>query len=159
MLTDDKREIFEKYYQRSSNYYVNQLENYQLHGKCSFSVTAFFLGIFWMAYRKMYKIVIIIIGLILLESFIEETLLNFNVISNVAYETIDRISTIIWGGIIGVYANKLYIKQSVKDIDEVLSKNYDEVELDEAINRKGGVNWLAPFVLLFGIATIVILSL
>ena len=106
MLTENNREIFEKYYQNSPSYYIKQLESYQESGKCSFSVAAFFLGLFWMAYRKMYRVVLIIIGIILAETIIEEMLLNFNVISPDAYEVIDRLSMLVWGGVIGIISNK-----------------------------------------------------
>ena len=159
MLTENNREIFEKYYQNSPSYYIKQLESYQESGKCSFSVAAFFLGLFWMAYRKMYRVVLIIIGIILAETIIEEMLLNFNVISPDAYEVIDRLSMLVWGGVIGIISNKLYIKRSIKDVEEVLSNNYNDNDINDSITRKGGVNWIAPFILLFGLVSIVILAL
>jgi hypothetical protein len=107
----------------------------------------------------MYRVVLIIIGIILAETIIEEMLLNFNVISPDAYEVIDRLSMLVWGGVIGIISNKLYIKRSIKDVEEVLSNNYNDNEINDSITRKGGVNWIAPFILLFGLVSIVILAL
>jgi len=146
MLTESNKEIFEKYYKKSTDYYIGQLESYSQRGRCSFSVSAFFLGLFWMSYRKMYKTVIIISVLIFLESILEGVLLSYNIITADAYELISKLSMIAWGAILSILANRLYIKQSIKEVDEILNKNLEEQELELEISKKGGVNWLAPFV-------------
>ena len=81
MITEDNKEFYESYFQENADYYVNQTKKIDKSGKCSFSVPAFFLGFFWMAYRKMYTHILILIGMIFAESFIEEALYEYGVIS------------------------------------------------------------------------------
>lgn len=159
MLTEDNKEFYENYFQKNSDYYINQIESFNERGKYSFSVAAFFLGIFWMAYRKMYIHLLIIIGIIYAETFIEEMLLNLNVISSSTYEIIDKLSMLVWGIVIGSISNRLYISKSQKDIKKILEENSNEEQIKDLLSRKGGTSWIAPIILLIGLGFIVFLSL
>ena len=81
MITEDNKEFYESYFQENADYDVKETKKIDKSGKCSFSVPAFFLGFFWMAYRKMYTHILILIGMIFAESFIEEALYEYGVIS------------------------------------------------------------------------------
>ena len=159
MLTEDNKEFYENYFQKNSDYYINQIESFNERGKYSFSVAAFFLGVFWMAYRKMYIHLLIIIGIIYAETFIEEMLLNLNVISSSTYEIIDKLSMLVWGIVIGSISNRLYISKSQKDIKKILEENSNEEQIKDLLSRKGGTSWIAPIILLIGLGFIVFLSL
>ena len=159
MFTEDNKEFYENYFQKNSDYYINQMESFNERGKYSFSVAAFFLGLFWMAYRKMYIHLLIIIGIIYSEAFIEEMLLNLNVISSSTYVIIDKLSMLIWGIIIGSISNRLYISKSQKDIKEILAENSNEEQIKDLLLRKGGTSWIAPIILLIGLGFIIFLSL
>lgn len=159
MLTEDNKEHYENYFQKNSDYYIDQMESFNERGKYSFSVAAFFLGIFWMAYRKMYIHLLIIIGITYAETFIEEMLLNLNVISNSTYEIIDKLSMLVWGIVIGSISNRLYISKSQKDIKKILEENSNEEQIKDLLSRKGGTSWFAPIILLIGLGFIIFLSL
>ncbi len=158
-ISENNKDLFKLYFQRNSDYYVEQMEGFEQKGKYTFSVKAFFLGIFWMSYRKMYKTILIIIAIILAESFLEEVFLIYGVISESAYLIIDKISMLIWGFAIGSLSNKLYISKCTKDINKILSHHSNEEGINEEIKRKGGVNWAAPFVLLTLLMLITLMSM
>jgi len=159
MLTEDNRELYKNYFQENSDYFIEQMERFNERGKYSFSVAAFFLGVFWMAYRKMYLHILIILGIIYAETFIEELLLNLNIISNGTYELIDKLSMLVWGIIIGSLSNRLYISKSQKIVSKILKENSNDEQINELIIQKGGTSWIAPLILIFGFGFIVFLSL
>ena len=159
MLTEDNKDIFANYFQENADYYLEQMEGFKERGRYSFSGSAFFLGIFWMAYRKMYLQIAIIFGLIYAETFIGEMLRNLNVISFDAYEIIDKLSMLIWGIVIGSISNRLYISKSQKTVKKILDENTNQEQIIELLSKKGGINWIAPFILLVGLAGIVMMSL
>ena len=159
MLTEDNKELYEQYFQKNSDYYIDQMESYKERGRYSFSVAAFFLGIFWMAYRKMYLYILIIIGIIYAETFIEELLFNLNIISGNTYEIIDKLSMLVWGFVIGAISNRLYISKSQKTIQKILEENSKEDQVNDLISRKGGTSWIAPILLLIVLVSFVLLSL
>ena len=159
MLTDERKELFHHYFQKNSDYYTRQIELYEENGKCSFSVAAFFLGVIWMAYRKMYVTVLIIIGILIAEGIIEEALLDFGIISYKTYEIIDKLFLLIWSFVIGAISNRLYIKQSIRKVNKILETNDDAEIINNEISRKGGINWLAPLGLSLLIILLLIFSL
>jgi hypothetical protein len=158
-LSENNKDLFRLYFQRNSDYYIEQMEGFEQNGKYTFSVKAFFLGIFWMSYRKMYKTILIIVAIILAQSFLEEAMLTYGVMSESTYLIIDKISMLIWGFVIGSISNKLYISKCKKDINKILSHHSNEEGINEEIKRKGGVNWAAPFVLLVLLLLAVLMSM
>ncbi len=159
MLSETDKELYKAYFQKNSDYYISQIESYNERGRYSFSVAAFFLGLFWMGYRKMYLHVIIIAAIIFAEGIIEETLLQTNTISFNAYGIIDKISTLIWGIVISSIANRLYISKSQRTIKKILNENSNEEQIMDLIARKGGTSWIAPIIIFIVLASIVLVSL
>ena len=157
-LTEQQKEIFEAYYYKNSEYYIERLEKYINNEKNTFSIKGFFLGLFWMSYRKMYKIVIIIFLILLFETYLEEILYAYNLMPEFLYQLLGKAGLIIWGTIYGFIANRLYIAKSIKDIDKI-SNSYSDIEqCKERAKLKGGVNWFAPFVLLLIIIVLLIIA-
>jgi hypothetical protein len=159
MLTDDNRVLFENYFQKNSDYYIRQMERFNERGKYSFSIAAFFLGIFWMAYRKMYLQIFIILGIIYAEAFVEQLLLDLNVISINTYVLIDNLSRVAWAIVIGSISNRLYISKSQRIISKILEENPNAENINNLLIQKGGTSWIAPSILLFGLGFIILLSL
>lgn len=159
MLTEDNKELYENYFQENADYYINQMKKFNQRGRCSFSIPAFFLGFFWMAYRKMYIHVLIITGIIIAETYIEEALYEYGFISFETYEAIDAISRIAWAIAIGFLANRLYITKSQKVINRIMEEHSDKEHRIQALTKKGGTSLLGPILLLVGIVLIVMLSL
>jgi hypothetical protein len=148
MLMEDKGELLNIYFRRNSDYYIGQMNKYEERGKCSFSVAAFFLGIFWMAYRKMYVHILIVFGIISVETLIRETLYYINVISTSIYEIIDNLFPLILALVIGFLSNRFYIIKTKRAIQKILTENNNEEVIKGLVSKKGGTNLAAPFLLL-----------
>ncbi|WP_299763738.1 DUF2628 domain-containing protein [uncultured Dokdonia sp.] len=159
MLTEENKEFYEKYFQENADYYLIQMKKLDKQGKCSFSIPAFFLGFLWMAYRKMYKYILILMGIIIAEAFIEEALYSFGIISIEIYEIIDIISRIFWAIVIGLLANKFYILKSQKDINRIMEEHSDKERRIHLITKKGGTSLIAPISLIAIIVLLVVVGI
>jgi hypothetical protein len=160
MLTEHNREHYESYFQNNADYYIGQIERHNKRGTYSFNAAAFFLGLFWMMYRKMYTHVILVIGIIYVEMRTEEMLLNANLISYETYELVDKFSMLAWAILWGFLSNRLYISKSHKVIERVLAENQNEEEINASLTRKGGTSWVATIALLliFGFALYILIE-
>ncbi|RED42769.1 uncharacterized protein DUF2628 [Winogradskyella eximia] len=158
MLTEENRIQYENYFQSNSDYYLEQMAKIDSRKKFTFNIAAFFLGIFWMAYRKMYIHIVIVFGIIFAEMLIEEMLLDLGVISYAVYETIDFLSMFIWSFLFATLSNGLYISKTKKEIRKILNENENTKIQNELISKKGGVNSFAPFILLLIIIGLISIS-
>jgi len=144
----NQKEIYEAYFGRNVEYYTERLEDYHNGQKTSFSFKAFFLGLFWMTYRKMYGHLFAIMAIILVEGIIVELLYQFDIINEGVYNIENMISILLLSGLFGMFANKFYLEKSIKNVETIMAQYNDRETMLEAAKKKGGVNWVAPFVLL-----------
>lgn len=158
MLTEENRINYENYFQSNSDYYIEQMEKFENGNKFTFNVVAFFLGVFWMAYRKMYIHIVIVFGILFTEMLIEEMLLDFGVISYAVYEIIDLISMFVWSFLMATLSNRFYISKTKKDLYKILSENQDNEVRSKLISKKGGVNSYAPLILIAILLSLVFLN-
>ena len=113
-----------------SSYYEKkwQLNSGQLKG---FNVAAFFLGVVWLIYRKMYIYALIFIMLIGLDIWIETY-----------YPLPDSVGSAINIAIattFGILGNTLYKTHAEKKVKEILSAT-SAADLQLELNKKGGTN-------------------
>lgn len=145
----NKEELYAAYFQKSSAYYLKRLEEYKKGNKTIFNVYAFFFGIFWLMYRKMYKEAVIIILILFVEGVLENAVLK-----NLPQQTqtsIDRILTIFFALVIGTAANSWYFRKAEKAVNDVTQQELDRDAQLKAIEAKGGVSY---WFLLLLIATV-----
>ena len=106
-MTNDLQ-LFELYFQKSKEYYLDKLTKYKSGQKFTFNIFAFLFGLFWFVYRKMYLQALIILLVIIGEGFIEQLILTNSVDENTS-SIINIISTIAIATITGLLGNNLYI--------------------------------------------------
>lgn len=147
-MSEEEKVIYEDYFQSNSDYYIKQLNFFNEKGRCFFNVPAFFVGMFWMAYRKMYLHILIFFVLIYLQITIEEALFNYSVISASVYEIVNYISMIVWPSLFGFFSNKLYVLKAKKDVSVILSEELNIDNVKKIVTKKGGTNQFAPLILL-----------
>lgn len=118
----------------------------------SANFAAFFLGVFWLGYRKMYKPIFIIVALYLVIDFLMINVFHYQY-SDSFIAPIDRIIGLITAIILAIYGNILYKKHVSKNVDKIKAKNLS-IEQEEIIaKQKGGRSWLGVFltaVIFFG---------
>ena len=127
---------------RNSAYYLTRWG--QLDGtlrKISFSLkainwSAFFLNIFWVAYRKMYAIAIIYALVMCAVMGVIEAFFTLPA-------SVNNGTSIALMLVCGVYGNHLYKRHVEKQIATIKANLKTELQ-DAAIRKKGGVSYIAP---------------
>lgn len=150
-MEDDK--LYAAYFKKDIEYYLNTFERYRNGNKYVFNVYAFFFGVFWFMYRKMYREALIIILVIVAEGYLEDILTAG--MNETAIKVVTRISTIAIGIIVAMLANALYIRKAESIIGKAKQEQTDQEDLISDLQKKGGVSYLFLIAVLIGIAGIV----
>lgn len=130
---------------KNTEYYMDKFQKYEVNQSfASWNWAAFFLTIYWLLYRKMYKVAAIVFATNLAMTFI---LSIFAPIVSLA---------IMIG--LGVYGNLLYTKDSIKKITNIkrFSSNLSESEYSNRLMFNGGTSLTAIFIFA-GITIVIIL--
>lgn len=124
---------------KNTEYYFEKFKaNETKKNFASWNWASFFLGTYWLLYRKLYKW---FIGVLLVKLF--GTLLISTFSSTLA--TIFDLAIMI---LLGVYGNCIYVYSSKKKISSLKSFFTKFGNSTEAIKENGGTNLVAPLVLL-----------
>jgi len=112
------------YWDRNPFYYEGQRDIISKGSLITWNWSAFFFGIFWLAYRKMY----VYAGLLLVLAWLSPSQL---------------LSTFITL-LLGMFGNYLYIKFTEVKVEEIRANNHDETSALEELKVKGGVTYWGP---------------
>lgn len=106
-----------------------------------FNVAAFFLGIFWLCYRKMYKAAFIYMAVVTVLDLIVMRVLSMD-----AYEKIGNMVFMIAPAVVlGVLANRFYLQHCIKQIKQATSTASDTGIICQQLSAEGGTTWLGAF--------------
>jgi Zn-dependent protease len=97
----------------------------------SWNMAAFFLGVSWMIYRKMYKYALIAVGVIIFESMLEE-MLGFTLAMTYGVNIAIAL-------FFGFYGNAIYQRHVNNKINEI-NTSYPPQQVETEIEKQGGVN-------------------
>ena len=97
---------------------------------------AFFLGIFWLGYRKMYQPIIIILGIYLAFDFLE-VVTNYHPFASMLVKVVPYARL----HCLGMYGNALYYRHARKQINKILPYDPDH----QLLSRKGGTSGKGVF--------------
>ncbi len=123
-------------------YYVEKWIAIEDNGKDSFNIGAFFFGAFWMLYRKMYKESIIVMMLILLETYLEGYIIS--IFEWWEYEVVlNLISSLTIATVIGFFGNRLYLNSTNQKIKELKVINREQSAYQSVLAYVGGTSWAA----------------
>jgi hypothetical protein len=120
---------------------------------------AFLLSGLWLPYRKMYRISILLWGIILVESIGEDILLGESAASKIFSRLVGLAAAIVCG----VFGNRWYLSHARKVIAAVRSQGLPEEEHLRVLTRRGGTSLLASLLcivlfLVVGIALFMVLA-
>lgn len=137
-----------------ADYYIGVTEDLD-EGKIRFNEGAFFFGMFWMAYRKMYVQAAITFAIIMAESALEDWLIP-GLSKTFAYSLI---SNLLIASVIGFIGNRLYVRFARRRVAEltqnVLTYSTPDASIVAQLREQGGVSWLGPVVLLLAFILLV----
>ena len=103
----------------------------------SFNVAGFFLGIFWLCYRKMY----IAAALIMLAITVIDLIMMY-VLGMERYNILGQSTfMMVWIVMTGILGNYLYFDHSVRQIKKTTSVTSDLNMIREQLAKKGGTSW------------------
>lgn len=131
-----------------ARYYLDVAQDFRDGVPFRYNIAAFFLGLFWMLYRKLYAVFVITALLVVLEQQLEQRLLP-NLAANPAWNTFSNLVT---ASLVGMLGNRLYLRQAVNKIAEVTALGLGEEATLAELRRRGGTSWAGPLALIAFVA-------
>ncbi|WP_298547134.1 DUF2628 domain-containing protein [uncultured Aquimarina sp.] len=141
-------EHYTSFFMDEDDYYIDVVRSYGNGRRFRFSPYAFFLGVFWLLYRKMYLTVFTLFLLGMAETMFMDLLYENYLISDRTYKTIDIISRILWSAGLGFFGNKFYILEANRKISKVLNKNLSEEDTRVQLGKLGGTTLLPHLIII-----------
>lgn len=127
-----------------ADYYTDVAEDLDA-GKLRFNEGAFFLGMFWMAYRKMYANAAITFGFFVVEGLLEDWLIPE--LSQTKGYILG--SGLVIASVLGTIGNRLYINFARQRVSTIASPAADlDPDTITQLRKAGGTSWTGPLVLL-----------
>jgi hypothetical protein len=154
LTMNESLEFYEAFFQKQTQYYLNRLKRYKEGDKFTFNVFAFFFGIFWFTYRKMYIEAVLIIVFIVIEAYLEN-LTFYDEFEGGAPPTVRIIGTIAVNFLIGFVANYLYLRKAIKTVNRIGAHRDGETQLI-MLKRKGGVSFIILLLLMLAVLSLFI---
>lgn len=129
---------------KKADYYLGKWNNPKNKGSnMGWNWAAFLAGMFWLGYRKMYKIVLIILG-----AFVAFDIVSY-IINNPAMDKMNNTIGIVVAAVLGISGNYYYFKHTQKNIEDVKQQFPNNLQEQEAALRKrGGSSWGGVFIVL-----------
>ncbi|MDR1505294.1 MAG: DUF2628 domain-containing protein [Prevotella sp.] len=138
-IIDDKL-YYRTFFGKDPDYYEERYEKMLAGSATVFNAYAFFLGFFWLAYRKMYVEIAALVGIMV----VIECIMIFAL--GIDDPSIDRVTNFIWAIIIGLYANTFYFKKAertVRQAKEMYANTGDQLDY---VEKEGGVSAIGPWI-------------
>lgn len=147
MLNEIDEKYLVAYFGRQPDYYL-EMNQARLRGKkYQFNIGAFFCGVFWFLYRKLFKEALIIVLLLFVLGIVEETIYSSLSTSHEIQTAVFFLSTLVFGLIYGFVGNSIYLAKAEKVIAKVLSETKEEDLRINILSKKGGTSW-SPFIII-----------
>ncbi len=148
MLTVEDHALFKAYYQNNSSYYIRLLEKYLEGQKHSFNVSALLLSVLFVSYRKMYGWLLMLYLINLGGSILIDHLYLHLELTDDSYRAAESVYGLILALIAASFTNSIYIGRSIKHMQQIRRSTDDHEERLEMARKKGGVDWVGPFIIL-----------
>ncbi|MFC7373507.1 DUF2628 domain-containing protein [Fictibacillus iocasae] len=139
--------------EEKKEFYFKKWEKERNKRKITWNWAAFFLGIFWLGYRKMYTVMAIFFAVLI----VLDTIALFVGTGALA---VDRAIASSSAAFFGLMGNRLYKQHAEKKISEITATYSDAEQQHIAIKKAGGTSWAGVgLTFLFLVAYIVIFTL
>ena len=151
-------EHYKLYFGKKADYYLDVVKDFDSGKKVVFNIFSFFFGLFWMFYRKLYIPILVVAILLFVEGMIEQLILTI-MNASVGTETfVDRISMIVWGALLGLFGNRIYIRQANRKIAKITALNLSKEETNHRIKKAGGTTLIPHLIIVVIVGIIIILG-
>jgi|SRR5579859_424832 len=132
----------DRYYRRSWAQLMHGRRSGLLAG---FNKAAFFLSLFWLLYRKMYKEFFLFAG----PGLVIGILTQMIPVDPSLDRTIDHVINIAVASTVGTLGNGLYFRRARRVIEQARREEPDRAKRISYLRRRGGTTMIGPLVLLF----------
>lgn len=137
------------FFGKQSEYYLELWKLRQQGNYIHFNVAAFFLGFFWLGYRRMYLVLLLGVLALFGETLIEQSILGEELEQNQGL-TIGL--ALIHASLFGVFGNAVYLWDAERKMRKVLRQQLPKEETLVRLRKAGGTSWwfLLVFLLIAG---------
>ncbi|GAB2786032.1 hypothetical protein HNQ93_004313 [Hymenobacter luteus] len=132
----------------NAEYYLKYWRLRQQGNSISFNASAFFGGLFWFAYRRMYLILFLIVVVAMLEGMLEDVVFRLPPSTG---RTL--LANLVFCSLYGFLGNSLYLWYAERRMRKILHLGLPKEELLRRLRRAGGTSWSLLLVLL-GVAAL-----
>jgi len=147
-ISNLKTEYYEAYFGDECSYYLPVMIDFERGKKFTFNGWAFWLGMFWQLYRKLYVMILIFVIAVFVESTIENWAISSMGLNGLSKTLINFITTLIFGTIYGYTGNYFLMRKAHDKIAQVLATETDEELILEKLKKAGSGNSLGLILLL-----------
>jgi len=140
-------ELYKSFFTHEGDYYVEKLDRFEKGEKYTFNFWAGFLGLTWFCYRKMYKqsiYIFVATSIFAVATGFTIAVINPYNVGNVLYSQF-----VVWPLsfiVLGFLGNNLYLKQSMKVVDELIITEKPDMIKTEELRKKGGTSMTSALI-------------
>ncbi|MBC3539280.1 DUF2628 domain-containing protein [Rufibacter sediminis] len=155
---DEHEEYYRAYFGVDADYYLRKLEQYRAGTKITFNIGAFFFGIFWMLYRRMYKQGILVMIALTLESYLLGLAIEHFALSEGNAKLLNNLSTVLWSTAVGFLGNWLYLRQTQAKVTQALEEEESESDIRHRLAVEGSITYI-PHIIIAALILLLMLVL
>ncbi len=145
--TDHQEAYYRAYFGVDADYYLRKLAQYRAGTKITFNIGAFFFGIFWMLYRKLYVAGIMVIIALTLESYLLGMAIEYYKISDGNAKLLNNLSTLFWSLLVGFLGNWLYLRQAEAKVNHALEEEDNERDTVARLAYEGNITYIPHIII------------
>ncbi|MBO0358131.1 DUF2628 domain-containing protein [Hymenobacter sp. BT186] len=124
------------FFGKNAEYYI-QLWQLRRQGKIlNFNISAFFAGVFWLAYRRMYFVLFLLLVVLFVEVSIEQAVLGDD-----RGQGTTIVINLIHASLLGLFGNAIYLWDAERKIGKVLRQQLPKEETLVRLRQAGSVSW------------------
>jgi hypothetical protein len=145
IIEDSEGKLTEAYVGSNYSFYKSKWDAMEQKGtSISWNFAAFFLGVFWLGYRKMYKTLLVIFFIFLAVDFLAINVFNYQYSTDQFYDPLDLDSIIgyVTSIFLAMYGNKMYQKHVERKVSDIKINTAKKEQAEMLVKQKGGRSWL-----------------
>ncbi len=154
---DGSEKYLKAFFGKQTGYYWDYYTDYVNGRKFMFNIGAFFLGFFWMLYRKLYWQAIGYISLLIGVDIMWYSIYSSFKVDIEIQKAIMIIDAFLFAFILGFIGNWIYFKSVDRRVSAILHTSSEEEKRIVLLTKKGGVSYIAFIIFGIWIAAIVLL--
>lgn len=135
---------------KKSEYYARvwQREDGESLPRISVNVAAIVLGVFWLAYRKLYVPLIAVLGIIVADGLISSFLETSGIIPATVIHAWDLVSPFVYAAVLGGFGNRWYWNKYQRTLTAAQSASPDPALQEAYLQERGGTSIVSALLLL-----------